>query len=179
MNNLNDTKYCMSKFANMNDLESAIMADGTMSDMEKLARIFHNNKEDVKKKFPQLYYAILGVLDSVKDPTPTTIKMWVDTKAPPSHYDTFHEWVWCKTVNGAKTVIEAHEDAYRPVALIDIGYDAGEHVSEGGQYIELLKWLKERNSRYLITTHHDNCNYSREMIDLICEISKYDIDIKN
>ena len=67
---MEEIKYCMSKFANMSDLESAIMADSNMSDMEKLARIFHNNKEEVKKHFPQLYYAILAVVDAEKKPMP-------------------------------------------------------------------------------------------------------------
>ena len=37
-----------------------------MSDMEKLHDVFSIDKEELKKKFPQLYYAILAVLDKEK-----------------------------------------------------------------------------------------------------------------
>lgn len=51
-----------------NNHENAIMSCGAMTDMEKLRGVFSLNKEDVKKRFPQLYYAILAVLDSEKKP---------------------------------------------------------------------------------------------------------------
>ena len=53
---------------NMNDYKNAVMCSSTMTDMEKLNEIFNINKEDVKKQFPQLYYAILAVLDKEKKP---------------------------------------------------------------------------------------------------------------
>lgn len=51
-----------------NDHKNAVMCNATMTDMEKLNEIFNINKEDVKKQFPQLYYAILAVLDKEKKP---------------------------------------------------------------------------------------------------------------
>jgi len=48
------------------DSENAIMCNTTMTDMEKLSAIFSFNEEEVKKQFPQLYYAILAVLDKEK-----------------------------------------------------------------------------------------------------------------
>lgn len=42
-----------------------------MTDMEKLSEIFNIDKEEVKKQFPQLYYAILAVLDGGKKPDPS------------------------------------------------------------------------------------------------------------
>lgn len=51
-----------------NDHKNAVMCSDTMTDMEKLNEIFNINKEDVKKQFPQLYYAILAVLDKEKKP---------------------------------------------------------------------------------------------------------------
>lgn len=48
--------------------ENAIMCSPTMTDKEKLARIFDINKEDIKKQFPQLYYAVLAVLDDEASP---------------------------------------------------------------------------------------------------------------
>ena len=50
----------------VNDYKNAVMSSATMTDMEKLNEIFSINKEDVKKQFPQLYYAILAVLDNKK-----------------------------------------------------------------------------------------------------------------
>jgi hypothetical protein len=52
----------------VNDYKNAVMCNATMTDMEKLTEIFDINKEDVKKQFPQLYYAILAVLDKEKKP---------------------------------------------------------------------------------------------------------------
>ena len=52
----------------VNDHKNAVMCSATMTDMEKLNEIFNINKEDVKKQFPQLYYAILAVLDKEKKP---------------------------------------------------------------------------------------------------------------
>lgn len=51
-----------------NDYKNAVMCSATMTDMEKLNEIFNINKDDVKKQFPQLYYAILAVLDKEKKP---------------------------------------------------------------------------------------------------------------
>ena len=61
-------KYTMSIASNKEDLKHMIMSDAKMSDMEKLHDIFSLDKEELKKKFPQLYYAILAVLDKEKKP---------------------------------------------------------------------------------------------------------------
>ena len=61
-------KYTMSMASNKEDLKHMIMSDAKMSDMEKLHDIFSLDKEELKKKFPQLYYAILAILDKEKKP---------------------------------------------------------------------------------------------------------------
>ena len=61
-------KYAMSMVSNEEELKDMIMSDAKLSDMEKLRDIFSLDKEKLKKKFPQLYYAILGVLDKEKKP---------------------------------------------------------------------------------------------------------------
>ena len=61
-------KYTMSMASNKEDLKHMIMSDAKMSDMEKLHDIFSLDKEELKKQFPQLYYAILAVLDKEKKP---------------------------------------------------------------------------------------------------------------
>ena len=45
-----------------------IMASAKLTDMEKLKQVFDIDKENLKKQFPELYYAILAVLDNEKIP---------------------------------------------------------------------------------------------------------------
>ena len=59
-------KYTMSMALDRDHLKDLIMSDSKMSDMEKLRDIFSIDKEELKKKFPQIYYAILAVLDKEK-----------------------------------------------------------------------------------------------------------------
>ena len=61
-------KYTMSMALDRDHLKDLIMSDSKMSDMEKLHDVFSIDKEELKKKFPQLYYAILAVLDKEKKP---------------------------------------------------------------------------------------------------------------
>lgn len=61
-------KYTMSMASNKEELKYMIMSDSKMSDMEKLHDVFSIDKEELKKKFPQLYYAVLAVLDKEKKP---------------------------------------------------------------------------------------------------------------
>ena len=49
-------------------MKDKILASAKMTDMEKLQKIFDIDKENVKKYFPELYYAILAVLDKEKKP---------------------------------------------------------------------------------------------------------------
>lgn len=59
-------KYTMSMAANKEELKEMIMSDAKMTDMEKLRDVFSIDKEKLKGQFPQLYYAILAVLDKEK-----------------------------------------------------------------------------------------------------------------
>ena len=81
------------------------------------------------------------------------MKLWIDAvQQPPEGY------VWCQTVDGAKSVIlhpgiGALECENTEIELIDIGLDAGAYAQYGGNYIELLKWLEETGSNYPIRIH--------------------------
>lgn len=93
------------------------------------------------------------------------MKIWVDDvrPAPPGY-------VWCKSVNSAKRWIDTFEKrvkaykkrtegklAYYPQCeLIDVDHDAGEYVSDGGDYIKLLDWLEETGRDYPIKIHSMN-----------------------
>ena len=61
-------KCTMAMASNKEELKDMIMSDAKLSDMEKLRDVFSTDKEELKKKFPQLYYAILAVLDKEKKP---------------------------------------------------------------------------------------------------------------
>ena len=87
------------------------------------------------------------------------MKLWVDDVRPaPAGY------VWCKTVDQAKGYIRKFEDMHTlsrqkdfwKIELIDIDHDAGDYVSDGGDYIKLLDWLEETSRNYPIRIHSMN-----------------------
>ncbi len=107
------------------------------------------------------------------------MKLWIDDVRPaPEGY------VWYKSVNEAITQIEhieneqldfqnkafsalAHYDKQRyfslmemccrrSIDIIDIDHDAGDYVSDGGDYIKLLDWLEETGRNYPIHIHSMN-----------------------
>ena len=83
------------------------------------------------------------------------MKLWIDDLRPaPDGY------VWCKTVNEAKTLIECTRslccDHHSIIELIDIDHDAGEFSQFGGDYIKLLDWLEDQQYHYPIHIHSMN-----------------------
>lgn len=84
------------------------------------------------------------------------MKLWIDDVRPaPEGY------VWLKSVKQAKGCIRALESnfsdkSYYCVEIIDIDYDAGDYVSEGGDYIKLLDWLEGTGRNYPIHIHSMN-----------------------
>lgn len=110
------------------------------------------------------------------------MKLWVDDVRPaPEGY------VWCKSVNEAKTMIKHIEDAFYStgrlgyqmasysnlegenykkiiaccmlleIELIDLDYDSGDYEKDGGPYIKLMDWLVERGTLYPLAFHSQNC----------------------
>lgn len=89
------------------------------------------------------------------------MKLWIDDVRPaPEGY------VWCKSVNETKTVIQSIKNCYydyltgtpkwHRIELIDLDHDAGDYASDGGDYIRLLDWLEETGSNYPIRIHSMN-----------------------
>ena len=58
----------MSMALDRDHFKDLIMSDSKMSDMDKLHDVCCIDKEELKKKFSQLYYAILAILDEQKKP---------------------------------------------------------------------------------------------------------------
>lgn len=87
------------------------------------------------------------------------MKIWVDDVRPaPEGY------VWCHSVNDAIYTIDSNDMYYwvpanvieDPIELIDIDHDAGDYVSDGGDYIQLLNWLEQTGRNYPIRIHSMN-----------------------
>ena len=85
------------------------------------------------------------------------MKLWIDDVRVPTR-----EYVWCKSVNSAKNMIELAEYVSKTempsaaIELIDIDHDAGDYANDGGDYIKLLDWLEETGRNYPIRIHSMN-----------------------
>ena len=70
------------------------------------------------------------------------MKIWVDdVRQAPDGY------VWCKNVHETKIHIMQHLAPNKKIVgiqEINLDHDAGEYASLDGDYIELLKWLEEK-----------------------------------
>lgn len=87
------------------------------------------------------------------------MRLWIDDTRPAPN-----SWLWCKTVNVAKKVIEANSDS---IDLISIDHDAGSYSWAGGDYIKLLDWLEETGRNYPIHIHSQNV-VGRMNMERIC-----------
>ena len=69
--------------------------------------------------------------------------LWIDDlREPPK---TGNNWLWARSVNEAKTAIMFQERRYQADFIhIDLDYDAGDYAWDGGDYIEVLKWLEHQ-----------------------------------
>ena len=65
-------------------------------------------------------------------------KIWVDDIRHPLNTD----WLWCKTVNQAKNLVEILENTKEEIVLIFVDHDAGDFAVDGGDYIKLLDYLE-------------------------------------
>ena len=80
------------------------------------------------------------------------MKLWIDDVRPaPEGY------MWLKSVNEAKHYICVWTfQMLKDIELIDIDHDAGDYVSDGGDYIKLLDWLEEGGWNIPIRIHSMN-----------------------
>ena len=95
------------------------------------------------------------------------MKLWIDDcRSAPEGYK------WRKSVNTAKRFIMEMELMNKPfhsapIEVIDIDHDAGDFASDGGDYIELLKWLEATKRNYPIRIHSMNV-VGRMNMEAIC-----------
>lgn len=84
------------------------------------------------------------------------IKLWIDDLRPaPDGY------LWIKSVDDAineilLTDILRIDDEEVEIELISLDHDAGDYASQGGDYIEVLKWLEATGRNYPIRIHSMN-----------------------
>lgn len=82
------------------------------------------------------------------------MKIWIDdVRKPPNEEDVF--WYWARSVKDAIRAIESFEWQFK-IELIDIDHDAGDYISDGGDYIRVLDWLAETGRNYPIHIHSMN-----------------------
>lgn len=74
------------------------------------------------------------------------MKLWIDDCRPaPEGYE------WCKSVKEAKKkIIECltigimlQQEPPLPLEILDMDHDAGDYYSDGGDFIEILKWFEK------------------------------------
>lgn len=67
--------------------------------------------------------------------------LWVDDlRHPPKDGN---DWLWARSVRQAETAIMLYErQSSQDAIYIDLDHDAGDYAFDGGDYIEVLKWLE-------------------------------------
>ena len=87
------------------------------------------------------------------------MKLWIDDIRPAPN-----GFIWCKSVNQAKTAITAYEHQYScDNILIDLDNDAAD-------YFKILDWLEEKNivdTGYFFKIHSKNPVGIMKMEDII------------
>ena len=98
------------------------------------------------------------------------IGLWIDDvrNSPQFVYkNTNVKWTRVRSVEEAKYCIQYMESIGHPYDLISTDHDAGDYVSDGGDYIKLLDWLEETGRNYPICIHSQNV-VGRMNMEAIC-----------
>ena len=79
------------------------------------------------------------------------MKLWLDDIRPvPAGYD------GAKSVNEAISMIMEAEENEEEIEILDLDHDLGDYYPDGGDAINLLDWLAERETYYPIKIHTSN-----------------------
>ena len=98
------------------------------------------------------------------------IGLWIDDvrDSPQFIYkNTNVKWTRVRSVEEAIYCIQYMESIGHPYDLISTDHDAGDYVSDGGDYIKLLDWLEETGRNYPIRIHSQNV-VGRMNMEAIC-----------
>ncbi len=84
------------------------------------------------------------------------MKLWIDdVRQPPSS-----DWIWVKsTAQAIGSICMYERQYYDDTLIIDLDHDAGDFSHEGGDYIEILKWLERQDivdTGYFFHIHSKN-----------------------
>lgn len=96
--------------------------------------------------------------------------LWVDDLREPPQ--TGVNWLWARSVREAETAIMFYErQRSQDFIHIDFDHDAGDYAFDGGDYIEVLKWLEREqlpDMGYTFHLHTQNsvgCDNMRAIIN--------------
>ena len=73
------------------------------------------------------------------------MKIWLDSIRPAPL-----GFIWCKSVNEAKSLIE---NTTETLDIVDTNTEAGSFANDGGDYINLLLWLEETHRSCAVHIH--------------------------
>lgn len=90
------------------------------------------------------------------------MKIWLDDlRCAPEGF------AWARSVNEAISFVENAEKRGERILLIDCDHDLGDYFFDGGDGINLLDWLCERQTFYPIALHTANPVGRDNMLRLI------------
>ena len=79
------------------------------------------------------------------------MKMWLDDlRLPPKGY------TWVRSVNEAKELLIAAEEAELPIEELNLDHDLGDYAKKGGDGIRFVRWLAATERYYPVVLHTMN-----------------------
>ena len=79
----------------------------------------------------------------------TQFKIWIDDMRQPPEEEPKYSfdnsgWLWCRSTDEAITAIRMYDRSFNAeTILIDLDHDSGPYAKDGGDFINILKWLEE------------------------------------
>jgi hypothetical protein len=103
--------------------------------------------------------------------------LWVDAVNPPP-ISTDVRYYWAKGVYCAIDVLLKCEyplKDYGYIEYIDLAYDSGEYVGQGGHYVEFLRFLEASGRGYPVKIHTTDAEHIKELRDIIVRNGWFEI----
>lgn len=103
--------------------------------------------------------------------------LWVDAVNPPPKNDGIN-YYWVKGVYCAIDILLKCEyplKDYGYIEYIDLAYDAGDHVKQGGHYIEFLRFLEASGRSYPVRIHATDDSHVNELRDIVVRNGWFEI----